>query len=111
MARWSGADIPIPILEEAVESIKSETGVSFSWLELYDRFQFLEQHFHAFKLVRHTHDVYWDMQSNTVSLLKTRPRHGIGPSSPCGEASESDSSPLAENLTSTRRKSFPEAYE
>ncbi|KAG6393085.1 hypothetical protein SASPL_147315 [Salvia splendens] len=68
---WNNTVIPILILQEAVESIASEIGVSFSWLELYERFQFLEQHFHAFKLVRHTYDVYWNMQSNTVTILLT----------------------------------------
>lgn len=67
MGRWSGTVIPIPILQEAVESIESETGVSFSWPELYERFQFLEQRFHAFKLVRHTDGVYWNMQLNMVT--------------------------------------------
>lgn len=71
MARWRGTVILIPILQEVVESIESETGVSFSWHELYEKFRFLEQHFYAFKLVRHTHGVYWNMQSNTVSFPKT----------------------------------------
>ncbi|KAG6386526.1 hypothetical protein SASPL_155429 [Salvia splendens] len=66
MGRWSGSVIPIAILQEVIESIQSETGVSFSWLELYERYQFLEQCFHAFKLVWQTRGVYWNMQSNMV---------------------------------------------
>ncbi|KAG6394994.1 hypothetical protein SASPL_145585 [Salvia splendens] len=134
MGRWSGSVIPIAILQEVIESIQSETGVSFSWLELYERYQFLEQCFHAFKLVWQTRGVYWNMQSNmvispnsawlamlfgmedvkkeentkvvviydtTVLIYRPRPRRGIGPSSPCGEASDSVSSLLAENFATT----------
>ena len=47
----------------------------------------------------------------TVPISGPRPRRGIGPSSPCGEPSDSVSSPLAENFGGTRRKLFSEAYE
>ncbi|KAL1534068.1 hypothetical protein AAHA92_31469 [Salvia divinorum] len=43
VAQWSGTVILIPILEEAVAAIHAATRLSFTWRELYERFQFFEQ--------------------------------------------------------------------
>ncbi|XP_042067473.1 uncharacterized protein LOC121810814 [Salvia splendens] len=63
---WSGTVIPIPVLEEAVATISLETGVSFTWRELYERFQFMEKRYHAFNLVTRTRGVSWYVHSNTI---------------------------------------------
>ncbi|KAL1568240.1 hypothetical protein AAHA92_03633 [Salvia divinorum] len=67
VAQWSGTVIPIPILEEAVAAIHAATRLSFTWRELYERFQFFEQRHHAFQLVVHTRGVFWNVNNNTMS--------------------------------------------
>lgn len=58
--------IPIPILEEVAEVLTNEVGVPFTWPQLYERFQFLEERHLLFDKVVKTNGVYWNANTNVV---------------------------------------------
>ncbi|XP_041993027.1 uncharacterized protein LOC121809538 [Salvia splendens] len=66
MNKWSGSVIPIPILEEVAEVLTKEVGVPFTWPQLYERFQNLEERHILFDKVVKTNGVYWNANTNVV---------------------------------------------
>ncbi|KAL1540522.1 hypothetical protein AAHA92_24865 [Salvia divinorum] len=66
-AKWEGTVIPIPFLVEAAKTIASEVGITFTWSELYERFQLFEKRYRAFKEVVDAHGAFLNVHTNTVS--------------------------------------------
>ncbi|KAG6407849.1 hypothetical protein SASPL_130849 [Salvia splendens] len=92
--RWSGTVIPIPILEEAVTAIASDTGLVFTWRELAE-----ERAINSNIVV---------ISDTTVPIIDQEypPSPRGGEYEPSGAASESVCSPILHNVVPTRRKLF-----
>lgn len=63
---WEGTVIPIPFLIQASEVIAADSGLQFTVVELYERFQFFEHRYRIFKEVTKAPGVYWNVNSNIV---------------------------------------------
>ncbi|KAL1532854.1 hypothetical protein AAHA92_32815 [Salvia divinorum] len=66
-AKWEGTVIPIPFLVEAARTIALEVGITFTWSELYERFQLFKKRYRAFKEVVDAYGAFLNIHTNTVS--------------------------------------------
>ncbi|KAL1544477.1 hypothetical protein AAHA92_21323 [Salvia divinorum] len=65
-AEWDGSVIPLDLLEQVASVIMAELGLTFTWRELYECFQFFEHRYRAFKLVLDTDRVSWNFNTNLI---------------------------------------------
>ncbi|KAL1533123.1 hypothetical protein AAHA92_33052 [Salvia divinorum] len=64
--KWEGTMIPSQFLYEAQVAIQKEVDCMFSWDDLYDRLQLLEQRYHTFKEIVDVPSTYHNSHRNKV---------------------------------------------